>query len=59
MSEWDVRPDPVCVACGKRHLGAGTAERNCLRAAVVKLRGELAGARHVADSLLRALAPGR
>jgi hypothetical protein len=59
MGEWDTRPDPPCVACGKRHKGAVSAELQCLRGAVVKLRGEVAGARHVADSILRALAPGR
>lgn len=55
--EWDVRPDPLCVACGKRHLPGQ--EIHCLRRTVVKMRGELAGARHVADTYLRALAPGR
>ena len=57
MNEWDVRPDLPCVACGKRHLPGQ--EILCLRRTVVKLRGEVAGARFVADTFLRALAPGR
>jgi hypothetical protein len=57
--EWDVKADPPCTACGKRHIGAGTAEMNCMRAEIVKLRGELAASRFVADSFARALAPGR
>ena len=59
MNEWDVRPDPPCVACGKRHIGAGTAEMNCLRAEVIRLRGQIVAARHVAGTYLHALGPGR
>ena len=49
---------PTCTACTRYHGSVG-AELACLRAAVVRLRGELVAARHVADSFLRALAPGR
>ena len=64
--EWDVRPDPPCLACGKRHMGGAVAELVCLRRELLKLRGqmaglrgELAGARHVADTYLHALGNGR
>jgi hypothetical protein len=57
VGEWDVKADPSCVACAKRHT-PGT-EILCLRREVVKLRGELAASRFVADSFARALGPGR
>ena len=56
--EWDVPTPNGCTACGAHH-GSVAGELNCLRTAVVRLRGELAGARHVCDTLLAALGPGR
>jgi hypothetical protein len=56
--EWKVPKPSPCVSCGSLH-GSVNAELNCLRSAVLALRSELALARNVADTYLRALAPGR